>query len=174
MNHQQELLYQQEAYEDNISNRYLTFLTDRQLFGIPIYEVVQIVGLQEITELPDNPDYIKGVISLRGQIIPVIDTRKRFGRPESSYNDRTCIVIIRVQNNDFGLIVDEVDEVTDILLDQIAPPPKISTQKASDYISGIAQLKSDASHKERVALLLNTAKILGEDELAALSETIGQ
>ncbi len=158
-----------EEQDDDLETRYLTFWTDRRLFGLPIGQVVQIVGLQAITELPEHPAYVKGIISLRGQIIPVIDMRLRFSLPEAPYNDRTCIIITHVGGNDFGLIVDEVDEVTDIPPTQIAPPPKLNGEKENDYLTGIAQLKADHTQRERVALLLQTARILGDEVLTDLA-----
>ncbi|WP_283607008.1 chemotaxis protein CheW [Faecalispora anaeroviscerum] len=148
--------------EDEEKDRYLTFWTDSQLFGVPITDIVQIVGMQEITELPDYPSYAKGVISLRGQIIPIIDVRLRFGKPEVPYNDRTCIIIINVRDNIFGLIVDEVDEVTDISPEKIALPPKVNTDQVNTYLTGIAQLTGSAQ-KDRIVLLIHAAKILGEN-----------
>ena len=159
---------QEQNSEQNI--RYLTFWMDRQLFGVPITEVVQIIGMQEMTELPELPDYIKGIISLRGQIIPIVDARLRFGRKAQTYNDRTCIIITHVRGSDFGLIVDEVDEVTDILPEQISPPPKLNGEDASTYLTGIAQLKMDDSQQMRVVLVLCAAQILQEGELAPIAE----
>lgn len=157
--------------EDGVKDRYLTFWIDSQLFGVSVTDVVQIVGLQEITELPDYPGYVRGVINLRGQIIPLIDVRLRFGKPEIPYNDRTCIIIIHVGDGHFGLIVDEVDEVIDISPDQIAPPPKVNTQQMDTYLTGIAQL-TGSSQKNRIALLIHTAKILGENEVLVPAQTV--
>ncbi|MGX8702557.1 chemotaxis protein CheW [Caproiciproducens sp.] len=154
---------------DASQERYLTFLTDQQLFALPITEIVQIAQMQEIILMPDQSDYVKGVINLRGQIIPVIDVRLRFGKPEAAYTERTCIIITNVRNSDFGLIVDEVDEVVDIETEQISAPPKINAgaSRVNDYLTGIARLKSADGQKERVALLLHAGKILGESEFAA-------
>ncbi|WP_283610234.1 chemotaxis protein CheW [Faecalispora anaeroviscerum] len=163
--------FQKEKQTDELSIRYLTFWTDHQLFGIPITEVVQIVGIQEITQLPEYPAYSKGVINLRGQIIPVIDVRLRLGKTEIPYNDRTCIIITHVLNRDFGLIVDEVDEVTDILPERISPPPKVHSGKTNPYFSGIARLEATSTQKDRVALLLHAAKILGENDCECLAQT---
>jgi purine-binding chemotaxis protein CheW len=154
--------------------RYLTFLTDNQLFGLPIGSIVQIVQMQEIIPLPEQPHYIKGIINLRGQIIPVMDVRLRFGRPEVPFSERTCIIITRVRENDFGLIVDEVDEVADIQAEQISPLPRIGTDmdRVHDYLTGIAQLKAGEDQKERVVLLIHVGKILGDTELSALAQAM--
>jgi len=162
-----------EERADELNLRYLTFRTDNQLFGLPIREIVQITQMQEIIVLPEQPHYVKGIISLRGQIIPVIDVRLRFGKKEAGYTERTCIIITHVQGSDFGLIVDEVDEVTDIQEEQVSPPPKIGAaadNKENDYITGIARLTESGKEKERVVLLLHAGKILGEAELSSLSQ----
>lgn len=157
------------------SNRYLTFFTDGQLFGLPITEIVQIAQMQEVIPLPEQVPYVKGMINLRSQIIPVIDIRLRFGKDEAQFTERTCIIIAHVQGNDFGLIVDEVDEVTDIEAQQISEPPKIGNvpSHVNDYLTGIATLQADEGQKERVALLLHAGKILGESEFSALSKLVG-
>ncbi|MEA4971172.1 MAG: chemotaxis protein CheW [Candidatus Pelethousia sp.] len=155
--------------------RYLTFHTDGQLFGLPITEIVQITKIQEIIGLPEQPYYVKGIINLRGQIIPVIDVRLRFGKQAVPPDERTCIIITHVRGSDFGLIVDEVDEVTDILPEQISAPPMISVggDNVNAYITGVAKLKASHGHKDRVALLIQAAKILGEAEFAFLSQAAG-
>lgn len=155
--------------------RYLTFLTDHQLFGLPITQVVQITQMQEIIPLPEQSQYVKGIINLRGQIVPVIDVRLRFGKETAAPTERTCIIIAHVQGSDFGLIVDEVDEVVDIEAGQISTPPKIGADSntVNDYLTGIAQLKMSTGQKERVALLLHAGKILGEGEFVSLSQSAG-
>lgn len=167
---QEQLLTSKLTEEAN--HRYLTFFTDSQLFGLPITEIVQITQMQEIISLPDQSDYVKGIINLRGQIIPIIDVRLRFGKQETAFTERTCIIIAHVQGSDFGLIVDEVDEVANIPTEQISAPPKIGTDsnQVNAYLTGIAQLKTNESQKGRVALLLHAGKILGEAELASLSQ----
>lgn len=144
--------------------KYLTFFTDSQLFGVPIRDVVQIVGIQKITEVPDYPYYAKGIINLRGQIIPLIDVRLRLGKLEAEYTDRTCVIVTSIRDSFFGFIVDEVDEVTDIDDESISPPPELSGDSSSHYLTGIARLH------DKIALLIDTAKILGENEFEMLSQ----
>lgn len=167
----QNKLYTNEQAE-TLGTRYLTFRTDGQLFGIPITQIVQITKIQEIIELPEHLPYVKGIINLRGQIIPVIDVRLRFGKQAVPPGERTCIIIAHVGENDFGLIVDEVDEVADIRMEQISAPPKINADmdKVNAYLTGVAKLKASGSQQELVALLLHAAKILGEAEFASLSQ----
>ncbi|MDF3004973.1 MAG: chemotaxis protein CheW [Candidatus Fimivivens sp.] len=149
------------ASADEMKGKYLTFWTFGQLLGIPISLVVQIVGMQEITPMPEFPAYAKGVINLRGQIIPVIDIRLRLNQPEAEYSERTCIIVASIHDSAVGFIVDEVDEVTNIEDDLIAPPPKMASSKNS-YVTGIAKLQ------KKVALLIDAQRLLDSNELEAL------
>jgi purine-binding chemotaxis protein CheW len=171
----QDKLYAGEQAEE-AHMRYLTFLTGNQLFGLPITEIVQIAQIQEIIGLPEQLPYVKGIINLRGQIIPVIDVSLRFGKQETGFTERTCIIITRVKGSDFGLIVDEVDEVADIQAEQISAPPKMSadSDQVNDYLTGIARLKANGGQKERVVLLLHAGRILGEAESASFSQAEGR
>ena len=155
------------AQKTNLSQmrgKYLTFWTDRQLFGVPISDVVQIIGIQEITPIPEFPNYAKGVIDLRGDIIPVIDVRIRFGKEEAEYDERTCIIVTSIEDSHMGFIVDAVDEVTDIDDDAISPPPRVSHDCTNAYLIGISKVE------DRVVLLLDTGKILTENEFEQVSQ----
>ncbi|MCH4239119.1 MAG: chemotaxis protein CheW [Oscillospiraceae bacterium] len=154
-----------DGNNDEMKGKYLTFWTDDQLFGVPIKDVVQIVGMQKITQIPEYPDYAKGIINLRGTIVPLIDVRLRLGKPEKEYNDRTCIIVTSVNNSYFGFIVDEVEEVTDISDDMISPPPKLSGDTVNKYLTGIARMN------DKLVLTIDTAKILGEEEFDALLQS---
>ena len=137
-----------------MDGKYLTFWIDNQIFGIAISDIDQIVSIQKITPMPQFPSYVKGVINLRGEIIPVIDVRLRFNKPEVPYNKITCIIIITIGKDQYGLIVDSVDEVVKIQDEEITAPPTISDNYENDYLSGIAKLK------EKVVLLLDITAIL--------------
>lgn len=158
---------------DELQMRYLTFRSNNQLYGLPITEIVQITQMQEIVPLPEQANYIKGIIIIRGQVIPLIDIRLRFGLQEADITERTCIIVIRVNNSEFGLIVDEVNEVFTLRLDQISKPPMRSTNLSSsdDYLTGIAQISINDSNNTQVILLLQPEKILKEYELSSLSQT---
>lgn len=147
---------------DEMKGKYLTFQTDGQMFGVPIADVVQIVGMQDITEIPEFPYYAKGIINLRGSIIPVVDIRLRFNKPEAPYTERTCIIVTSMKENLIGFIVDEVDEVTSIENDQISPPPRMAENAVDSYLTGIGKLEN------HVVLLINTARVLGEQEMELL------
>jgi len=145
--------------EDTLKNKYLTFYTEHQLFGIPIADVIQIVGMQEITIVPEFPNYAKGVINLRGTIIPIIDVRLRLKKEEKKYDDRTCIIVTNINDSYIGFIVDSVDEVAKINEDNISDPPKMGLDYVNTYITGIAKLKNN------IVLLINLKKMLSEKEI---------
>lgn len=139
-----------------MDGKYLTFFTDNQLFGVPIADVVQIVGMQNVTQVPEFPHYAKGIINLRGNIIPVIDVRLRLGKAEKEYDERTCIIVTTIQDRAAGFIVDAVDAVSEIDSTLISPPPHISGN-GETFLSGIAKLS------EKIVLLLNSSKLLTDE-----------
>ena len=149
---------------NEMDGKYLTFWTDSQLYGIPISDVVQIVGIQKITGIPGFPDYVKGVINLRGSIIPVIDVRLRFNKQETPYNERTCIIVTNIKECLFGFVVDAVDEVTKIDDENISLPPKVSTGGTDFYLNGIAKLKN------KVVLLLDIGKVLNCEDILEIAQ----
>lgn len=151
---------------DETHGKYLTFWSASQLFGVSIADVEQIVGMQDITEVPDFPYYAKGIINLRGEIIPVIDVRLRLNKPEEEYGDRACIIVVSIHDKLFGFAVDSVEEVTDIEDNLISPPPLVSNDITGQYLIGVARLS------EKIVLLIDTAKILGQSEFDALSGAI--
>lgn len=146
-----------------MDGKYLTFFTENQLFGVPIADVVQIVGMQDITEVPEFPNYAKGIINLRGTIIPVIDVRLRFGKEEKAYDERTCIIVTMIHDVAVGFIVDAVDAVTDIEDENISAPPKMSGEYSSSYLTGIAR------HEGRVVLLLDAQRLLSDEVVASMT-----
>lgn len=152
-----------ELNEDTLKDKYLTFYTDKQLFGISIKDVVQIVGMQEITAVPEFPSYAKGVINLRGTIIPIIDVRLRLKKEEIPYNERTCIIVTNINEVNIGFIVDSVNEVTNIQLDNISAPPRLSSDHLNNYITGIAKFNNN------IILLIDLNKILSDSELMTIT-----
>lgn len=164
--------HKEQPENAEIQGKYLTFWTDEQLFGIPIAEVVQIVGVQEITTMPDYPSYMKGIIHLRGSVIPLMDVRLRLGRTEAEYTDRTCIIITNINERYFGLIVDGVDEVTHIEDAQIADPPRVGGDSENKYLTGVATLENTKDHTEKIILCMDVTKLLGEGVFAALMEKL--
>lgn len=141
-------------------NKYLLFPLGDELYGIPIHTVINIVELQKITAVPDVPNYIKGLINLRGNVLPVIDLRVRFNLSAREYDDRTCIIIVKAGDQSFGLIVDTVAEVQDIPSEQIEPPVQVMNKKFNkQYIMGIGKVG------DSIRILLNVDKLLEEDDL---------
>ena len=158
-----ERIGQETVLSAELESTYLTFVTDDQLFGIPIAEVVQIIGMQKITEIPEFPVYARGIINLRGEIIPIIDVRTRLCKPFMDYNDRTCIVVTDIQGKYFGFVVDQVDEVTEIPETSITPPPHMGNDVAARYLTGVARIK------DKLVLIMDVRKFLGEQEFANLA-----
>jgi purine-binding chemotaxis protein CheW len=151
--------------EDTQHGRFLTFTLEDEVYGIEIKHVTEIIGIQSITKVPEVPDYVKGIINLRGKIIPVIDVRIKFGKSPIKYDDRTCIVVIDINEVSVGLIVDNVDEVLTIADQDIAAPPANKTGFENRYIKGIGK------SGEKVQLLLDCEKLLKPEEIEAI-ETI--
>ena len=152
-----------------LDNKYLTFFIGEQLFGIPISNVIQIVGMQEITEIPGFPQYAKGIINLRGSIIPVIDVRLRLSKEEKDYDERTCIIVTNILGKYIGLIVDAVDAVSDISSDKISAPPQMSNiDKTAVFLTGVAK------YQDNIILLMDTERFLSEDDLEEIMTMSGE
>ncbi|MDR3305092.1 MAG: chemotaxis protein CheW [Clostridiales Family XIII bacterium] len=152
----------EEEYEeeDTQRGRYLTFTLEDNVYGLPIRFVTEIIGIQTATRVPETPDYVKGIINLRGRIIPLVDVRLKFGKEEIPYNERTCIIVIDVNSVPVGLIVDKVDDVLTIEDEQIALPPeggKVGFENR--YIEGIGKIG------DTVQLLLDAEKLLRTEEM---------
>jgi Chemotaxis signal transduction protein len=145
--------------EDTQHGRFLTFTLEDEVYGIEIKYVTEIIGIQSITKVPEVPDYVKGIINLRGKIIPVIDVRLKFGKEPMEYDDRTCIVVIDISEVSVGLIVDNVDEVLTIDDQDIAAPPTNKTGFENRYIKGIGKAG------DKVQLLLDCEKLLKNEEM---------
>lgn len=153
-----EALFQNEVYEEDAQkDKFLTFSLGNEYYGIEIKQVTEIIGIQAITGVPELPEYIKGIVNLRGKIIPVMDVRLRFKKPFREYNDRTCIIVIDIMEISIGLIVDSVSEVLSIPGDEIVPPPDVS-KGANRYIKGIGKVGNE------VKLLLDCDKLLNESD----------
>ncbi len=152
--------------EDTQRGRFLTFTLGKESYGIEIKYVTEIIGIQEITEIPELPDYVKGIINLRGNIIPVMDVRLRFKKEAKAYNDRTCVIVIDIKDISIGLIVDTVSEVLTIPEENIVKPPRINKGSSNRYIKNIGKVGNE------VKLLLDCEKLLTEDELDDLNEAL--
>lgn len=149
--------------EDTQQGKYLTFELGKEAFGMEIRFVTEIIGIQPVTFVPEVPDYVKGIINLRGKVIPVIDMRLKFKKEEIDYTDRTCIIVIDIEEISIGLIVDSVAEVLNIGDDNIVPPPSYKTGFQNRYIKGIGKVG------ESVVLLLDCKKLISEDDLNTIN-----
>ena len=151
------------------SEKYLTFNLSDEQYGVEILKVREIIGLMEITKVPRTPDFVRGVINLRGKVIPVIDLRTKFGMDNVQDTDQTCIVVVDIEQAanaiQMGVIVDSVSEVLDIELDSIEDTPSFGTVVSTDFIKGIAKTKGG------VKILLNIEKVLSASEIQGLAST---
>lgn len=150
-----EQIVEQQVLQTDQVDKYLTFHLGQEDFGIPIHHVTEIIGIQAITQVPDMPYHLRGVINLRGKVIPVMDVRLRFQMAERAYDERTCIIVVEVSARQVGLIVDMVNEVLDIPEGQIQPAPK-SGQMDNGFIQGIGKVG------DRVKILLDLNRFLGQ------------
>lgn len=151
--------------EDTQKGKYLTFALNNELYGIEIKHVTEIIGIQQIVEVPEQPDYFRGIINLRGKIIPVMDVRIRFKKENKEYNDRTCIIVIDIRGTAVGLIVDNVSEVLTIPAEEIVPPPEV-TKIGNKFINGIGKVGDE------VKLLLNCDKLLYDEDVERILSVV--
>ncbi len=145
-------------------NQHLIFLIEDDYYGIDIASVREIIGMQKITAMPEQPDYVNGVINLRGKIIPTIDVRTRFSKEKANYNDRTCIIVVDVKETMVGFIVDSVDEVMTLSEECISQPPAFNKDFKDKYVKGIAQIE------EKIIMLLDSRLLLNDEELDNVRE----
>lgn len=149
--------------EDTQEGKYLSFRIGNEQYGIEIKHVTEIVGIQKITEVPDMPEYVKGVINLRGSVIPVVDIRLRFHMKAIEYDDRTCVIVVSIDESPIGLVVDAVREVISISSEMISPAPSVARGEISRYIKGIGRFENE------VIILLAMDKLLFDQRLTQLS-----
>lgn len=144
--------------------RYLTFFLGEEQYGIAIDRIKEIIAIMKVTNVPKTPEYMRGVINLRGSIIPVVDTRLRFGMEPKNEDMHTAIVIVEVEKVNIGFIVDRVEEVASIDSMNLSEPPKFGSHVDSDFICSIAQVD------EKVIMILDVLKLFEADELLSLEE----
>ena len=148
--------------------KYLVFHLDREEFGVHVLKVREIMGLQEITAVPQTPDFVKGVINLRGKVIPVIDLRRKFRLESAEYTARTCIIVLQVHSDGgsmmVGVIVDGVNEVLTLQESEIEDTPDFGDQMRLPYILGMAKVKG------KVKILLDIDRVLSQQDFGGLEE----
>ena len=148
--------------------KYLTFSLDQEEYGIGILKIKEIIGMLPITSVPQTPEFVKGVINLRGKVIPVIDLRLRFGMGEIDYTERTCIIVVEIAGQagtvQIGIVVDSVSEVLNVKGSDIEDTPTFGTKLNTEYILGMAKMEGG------VKILLDIDKVLSADEVGMLGE----
>lgn len=155
---------------DHLQGKYLTFSLDDEEYGLEILKVKEIIGTQNITHIPKTPDFVKGVINLRGKVIPVIDLRMRFGMSEKEHDEKTCIIVVEIhvmeENIQLGIIVDSVSDVLNVTTEDLAPTPRLGMTRNDDFI--LAMAKSD----NNVRTLLDIDKVLSSEEITDISNSV--
>ncbi|MFP4452938.1 MAG: chemotaxis protein CheW [Desulfobacterales bacterium] len=159
---------EQDESLSRLAGKYLTFLLGEESYGIEILKVQEIIGMQTITRIPRTPEYVKGVINLRGKVIPVIDLRLRFGMETAEVSRKTCIIVVQISKAEtsvtMGIVVDEVSEVLEISAEEIEPPPGFGTSVETSFVLGMAKIENS------VKILLDIDKIMTEGEMEALAK----
>jgi purine-binding chemotaxis protein CheW len=155
---------------DSRAGKYLTFQLASEEFGVGVLKVREIMGIQEITAVPQTPVHVKGVINLRGKVVPVIDLRLKFGLAAAEYTQRTCIIVAQLQGESgsmlMGVIVDGVSEVLNLAAAEIEDAPDFGDEAAGQYLLGMAKVKG------KVKILLDIEKVLSNQELAGLDKIL--
>ena len=158
------------AAVDARAGKYLVFQIGREEFGIPVLKVREIMGIQDITAVPQTPAYLKGVINLRGKVIPVVDLRLKFRLPEVEYTQRTCIIVVQVQHDThsvlMGTVVDGVAEVLNVGSGDVEDTPDFGNGVETPYLRGLAKIKG------KVKILLDIDQVLTSQELQDLNAVI--
>ncbi|MFY9142455.1 chemotaxis protein CheW [Sulfuricurvum sp.] len=153
--------------QNNVQNRrerYLTFFLGAEQYGIAIDRIKEIIAIMKVTYVPKTPSYMKGVINLRGSIIPVVDTRLRFGMETREPDMHTAIIIVEVDKVNIGFIVDRVEEVASIDSSNLGAAPKFGSNVDTDFICSMAQIE------ENVVMILDVLKLFEADELVSLEQ----
>ncbi len=152
----------------NKDGKYLTFTLDAEEYGIGILKVKEIIGMMPVTSVPQTPEFVKGVINLRGKVIPVIDLRLKFGMESINYTDRTCIIVVEIAGSAgavmIGIVVDSVSEVLNIKGEDIEETPAFGTKLDTDYILGMAKMEGG------VKILLEIDRVLNAEEITSLEK----
>ena len=149
-----------------IEGKFLTFALSNEEYGIEILRVREIIGLMDITTVPQTPEYMKGVINLRGKVIPVIDLRLKFSMQEEIHTQETCVIVVEVNNTSIGIIVDSVSEVLDIKSGDIEETPSFGQGIDTNFIMGLGKVK------EQIIILLDIESVLSSDELEMVEQLV--
>ena len=145
------------------SSQYLTFTLGQEEYGVEILKVQEIKGYSAVTPIPNTPDYVKGVVNLRGAIIPIVDLRAKLAMPETAYNQFTVIIVVRVGLKTVGVVVDAVSDVLNIPTTDVQPTPDFGAQVDARFISGLAR------SGEKLIVLLDIEKVLSHEAAVLVS-----
>lgn len=153
--------------EKELAGKYLLFKVGNEEFGLRILKVQEIIRMQKVTDVPKTPEFIRGIINLRGKVIPIVELRLKFGMEPIADTDKTCIVVVQVKGGDIpvvmGVVIDEVREVRDIMNDEVDEPPSFGSTVSADFIMGIGKLNN------RVIMLLDIDTVLSREEVEKIS-----
>ncbi len=152
--------------EDTQKDKYLTFAVGDEMYGIDIKAVIEIIGILPITSIPETPEYLRGIINLRGKIIPIVDMRLRFEKEFLPYHDRTCVIVVDMTDVTVGVIVDSVAEVLTIPEDSVVLPPKLKAAH-NRCISGIGK---SGENGEKATMLLDWQKLFSEEDTEIMAD----
>lgn len=154
---------EEHQMNDSLAGKYLTFTLDNEEYGIALLKVKEIIGMMPITSVPQTPGYVKGVINLRGKVIPVSDLRLRFEIAAADYTDRTCIIVVEIQGKEttvqVGIVVDAVSEVMNIKAEDVEEAPSFGTKVETDYILGMAHMEG------QVKILLDIDRVMTSETM---------
>ena len=166
MGNEVDVLNQAVAATSDLVGKYLTFALGDEEYGVPVLKVREIIKMMDITSVPQVPRHVKGVINLRGKVIPVVDLRLKFSFAEHGYTERTCIIVVEVALSTskvmMGIVVDAVSEVLTIAADEIEQTPEFGERVTTDYMKGVAKVKG------KVKILLDLDRVLGTDGTISL------
>jgi purine-binding chemotaxis protein CheW len=161
-----EVVNQVVATAADLVGKYLTFALGEEEYGVPVLKVREIIKMMDITLVPQVPHHVKGVINLRGKVIPVVDLRLKFGFAEQAYTERTCIIVVEVALSSskvmMGIVVDAVSEVLNISADEIEQTPEFGERVTTDFMKGVAKVKG------KVKILLDLDRVLGAEGVISL------
>jgi purine-binding chemotaxis protein CheW len=153
------------------ATQYLTFKLQEEIYAVDVANIREILDFTAVTKVPRTPDFMRGVINLRGSVVPVIDMKLKFGMPETEKTVNTCIIVMEISLDGetvvIGSLADAVQEVLELEAEQIEPAPKIGTRLNTDFIQGMGK------HDDQFIMILNIDRIFSSDELQALSEDAG-
>ena len=155
-----------EEIQDDLAGRYLTFYIGEVVYSLPLFHVIEIIGMQRVTHVPGLPDYIKGIVNLRGKVVPITDARLKFGQPERPYDEETCIIIVDINDMNIGLIVDKVAEVVGLEKINKAPPAMTDKRIGDSFLDSIS------TTSDKIILNIDCAKFFQSDLAPAFAQDV--